>query len=93
MESYLMKSGFCLNVTRAAQGMPTTVGDVDDEVGQIKIAMNDMNLQKHRMAMGVSIQVKDPKEIENIRKRQMDITKEKIQKILDTGAKALMIHV
>jgi T-complex protein 1 subunit alpha len=91
LESYLMKSGFCLNATRAAQGMPTTVGDVDaDSEGDVKIAMIDMNLQKHRMAMGVSIQVKDPKEIENIRKREMDITKEKIQKILDTGAKVVL---
>ena len=89
MESYLMKSGFCLNATRAAQGMPTTVGDPDGNE-EIKIAMIDMNFQKHRMAMGVSIQVKDPKEIENIRKREMDITKEKIQKILDTGAKVVL---
>jgi len=88
-ESYLMKGGFCLNATRAAQGMPTAVGDPDGDE-EIKIAMIDMNLQKHRMAMGVSIQVKDPKEIENIKKREMDITKEKIQKILDAGAKVVL---
>jgi T-complex protein 1 subunit alpha len=90
LESYLMKGGFCLNATKASQGMPTSVGDPDDESSEIKIAMIDMNLQKHRMAMGVSIQVKDPKEIENIKKREMDITKEKIQKILDTGAKVVL---
>jgi T-complex protein 1 subunit alpha len=90
LESYLMKGGFCLNATKAAQGMPTNVGDPDDESSEIKIAMIDMNLQKHRMAMGVSIQVKDPKEIENIKRREMDITKEKIQKILDTGAKVVL---
>jgi T-complex protein 1 subunit alpha len=42
------------------------------------------------MAMGVTINVKDPKEIENIKKREMDITKEKIQKILATGAKVVL---
>jgi T-complex protein 1 subunit alpha len=90
LESYLMKGGFCLNATRAAQGMPTNVGNQEDENSEVKIAMIDMNLQRHRMAMGVSIQVKDPKEIENIKKREMDITKEKIQKILDTGAKVVL---
>jgi T-complex protein 1 subunit alpha len=89
LDSQLMKGGFCLNATRAAQGMPTAVGDPDGQE-DIKIAFIDMNLQRHRMAMGVSIQVKDPKEIENIKNREMDITKEKIQKILDTGAKVVL---
>lgn len=93
LESYLMKGGFCLNAQRAAQGMPVSVGNPDDEsapMDGVKIAMLDMNLQKHRMAMGVSIQVKDPAEIENIKKREMDITKEKIQKIIDAGANVVL---
>jgi T-complex protein 1 subunit alpha len=49
-----------------------------------------MNLQRHRMAMGVTIQVTDPAEVENIKRREMDITKEKIQKILETGAKVIL---
>eukprot|EP00934_Nitzschia_sp_Nitz4_P004996 Nitzschia sp. Nitz4//scaffold141_size107518//17653//19500//NITZ4_004266-RA/size107518-augustus-gene-0.90-mRNA-1//-1//CDS//3329536258//4986//frame0 len=94
LESYLMKGGFCLNAQRASQGMPSAVGncDVSDVTseGTIKIAMLDMNLQKHRMAMGVNIQVTNPEEIENIKKREMDITKEKIQKIIDAGAKVVL---
>jgi len=42
------------------------------------------------MVMGVNIQIKDPKEIEQIKQREMDLTKEKIQKILDTGAKVVL---
>ena len=30
------------------------------------------------MAMGVTIQVTDPKEVENIKQREMDITKEMV---------------
>lgn len=90
LESYLMKSGFCLNATKAAQGMPSAVGTQDDPSSVIKIAMIDMNLQKHRMAMGVSIQVKDPEEIEKIKKHEMDITKAKIQKIIDAGANVVL---
>jgi T-complex protein 1 subunit alpha len=78
-ESYLMKGGFVLNATRASQGMPTFLGNPDDETSEVKIALIDMNLQKHRMAMGVNIQIKDPKEIERIKQREMDLTKEKIQ--------------
>jgi len=48
-----------------------------------------MNLQRHRMAMGVQVIVKDPKEIENIKQREMDITKERIHKILDTGVNVM----
>ena len=89
-ESYLMKGGFVLNATKAAQGMPSFVGDPEDEASEVKIAMIDMNLQRHRMAMGVNIQIKDPKEIERIKQREIDLTKEKIQKILDTGAKVVL---
>ena len=35
--------------------------------------------------MGVQVLVNDPKELEAIRDRELDITKERIQKILDAG--------
>lgn len=88
MESHFIEGGFALNAMRAAQGMPTAVeGSLDEPV---KIAMLDMNLQRHRMAMGVQVVVKDPAEIENIKKREMDITKERISKIIDAGAKVVL---
>lgn len=40
--------------------------------------------------MGVQVIVKDPKEIENIKRREMDITKERINKIIDTGVKVVL---
>lgn len=86
LDSHIVK-GFALNACRAAQGMPTSVEGGPEGV---KIAMLDMNLQRHRMAMGVQVIVKDPKEIENIKKREMDITKERINKIIDTGAKVVL---
>lgn len=88
LESRLLEGGFALATSRAAQGMPTTVEA--NENGDVKIAMLDMNLQRHRMAMGVSIQVTDPAEVENIKKRELDITKEKVQKILATGARVIL---
>lgn len=49
-----------------------------------------MQLQRHRMAMGIEIKVSDPKEIENIKQREIDITKEKIQKIIAAGANVVL---
>jgi len=82
-------NGFALRDTRASQGMPTFISSKD--LGRpVKIAMLDMNLQRHRMGLGVQITITDPKEIENIKQREMDITKERIMKILDTGANVIV---
>lgn len=75
--------GYALNLGRAAQGMPKHVSNA-------KIACLDMNLQKARMAMGVQILVTDPAELEKIRQRESDITRERIQKILDSGANVIL---
>ncbi len=89
MESHLIDGGFAINAMRAAQGMPTAVEGTDEQP-IVKIAMLDMNLQRHRMAMGVQVVIKDPAEIENIKKREMDITKERIRKIIDAGARVVL---
>eukprot|EP00978_Attheya_sp_CCMP212_P037443 scaffold176427_cov44-Attheya_sp.AAC.1 len=88
LDSHLIADGFAINAMRASQGMPTAVDSTPDK--PVKIAMLDMNLQRHRMAMGIQVTVKDPAEIENIKKREMDITKERIQKIIDGGAKVVL---
>jgi len=88
MESHFIAGGFAINAMRASQGMPTAVEGSEDE--PVKIALLDMNLQRHRMAMGIQVVVKDPAEIENIKKREMDITKERIRKIIDAGARVVL---
>lgn len=75
--------GFALNCTKASQQMPTYIKNA-------KIALLDFDLQRHRMQMGVSVVVNDPKELELIRQREIDITKEKIQKIIDAGANVIL---
>ena len=89
LDSELLQGGFALAAQRAAQGMPTVMEGSEDD-NTVKIALLDMNLQRHRMGMGVQIQVTDPQEVENIKRREMDITKEKILKILATGAKIVL---
>ncbi|KAI9603883.1 hypothetical protein H4Q26_003490 [Puccinia striiformis f. sp. tritici PST-130] len=46
-------------------------------VSPAKIALLDMNLQKTRMHLGVHITIDDPEELENIRRRESEITLEK----------------
>lgn len=89
LESHLIDGGFAINACRAAQGMPTFI---EPKVAgePVKIAMLDMNLQRHRMGMGVQVVVKDPAEIENIKRREMDITKERIRRIVDAGANVVL---
>jgi len=82
LESELV-DGFALNNTRASQAMPKVVRGA-------KIALLDMNLTRHKMQLGVQVVVKDAKEVEGIRQREMDITKERIQKILATGANVIL---
>ncbi|KAL7588292.1 hypothetical protein Lser_V15G36933 [Lactuca serriola] len=81
-ESYLLK-GYALNTGRASQGMPM-------KVSHAKIACLDFNLQKTKMQLGVQVLVTDPRELEKIRLREADVTKERIQKLLKAGANVVL---
>merc|ERR1712098_762507 len=81
-ESMLIK-GYALNCTIAAQQMPRSIS-------KAKIACLDFSLQKVKMKMGVQLLVNDPIELEKMRDRESDITKERINKILATGANVIL---
>jgi len=81
-ESTLVAGGYAIQLMRASQEMPTSVTPA-------KIALLDFDLKKHRMSMGVNIVIDDPAELEKVRQREMDITKEKIKKIIDAGTTVL----
>ncbi len=70
MDSMLYK-GYVLKTIRACQQMPTSIENA-------KIACLDFNLNKFRMKMGVQVLVDDPKNLEKIRQRELDILKERI---------------
>lgn len=55
-----------------------------------KIACVDFNLNKFRMQMGVQVLVKDPKNLDMIRQREMDICKERCELIINSGANVVL---
>ncbi|RNC30152.1 putative chaperonin alpha subunit, partial [Trypanosoma cruzi] len=68
-ESALMQ-GFALGLSRAAQGMPTSVQNA-------RIALIDFDLRAVKMKLGINITITDPNKAEAIRQRELDITKER----------------
>ncbi|KAH9053876.1 T-complex protein 1 [Lactarius vividus] len=79
----LFVQGYALNCTVASQAMKTRIPNA-------KIACLDIDLRKTRMQLGIQILVDDPEQLEEIRKRESEITLERIRKILATGANVVL---
>lgn len=82
LESMLV-SGYAINCTVASQAMPK-------RVKAARIACLDFNLQRARLPMGVAVEVTDPEKLEAIRRREIDITMERIRKLLAAGANVVL---
>ena len=76
-------NGYAIEATRGSQGMPKRLENV-------KVACVDFNLNKFRMQMGVQVLVQDPDNLDKIRQREMDICKERCEKIIEAGAKVVL---
>jgi len=75
--------GYALNCTVGSQAMVKSI------VGA-KIACLDFGLMKAKMKMGVQMLIEDPVQLELMRQRECDITKEKIQMIVGAGANVIL---
>ena len=82
LDSFLVK-GYALNCVAASPAMKTSIKGA-------RIACLDFNLQKIRLSLGINVVVSDPDKLEDIRKREVDLTRERIQKILASGANVVL---
>ena len=80
-ESYFFP-GYGLRMSRVSQQMPIKIENA-------KVALLDFNLSKFRLGMGIQVLVNDPKNLELIRKRELDILKERLQSILKEGVNVI----
>lgn len=81
-DSFFVKNGLCLKMMRASQGMPSLVENV-------KVALIDFNLMKTKLTPGIAAEIVDPVELEKIRQREMDIMKDRLQKMFKSGVRAI----
>ncbi|KAJ5079486.1 t-complex protein 1 subunit alpha [Anaeramoeba ignava] len=81
-ESVLV-DGFAFNYTRASQAMPRFIK-------KVKVAALDMPLTKEKLGLTVHVRVDNVKNLEEIRKREAEITKERIDMILKAGANVVL---
>ena len=82
LESQLITNGYAISTGRSAQGMPL-------QIKGARIALLDFDLRKHKMGLGVQINITNPSELEQIRQKEMDITKDRIAKILARGVNVI----
>jgi len=79
----LFIDGYALNCTIASQAMPRKVSNA-------KIALLDVNLMKQKMGLGVQFVLHEAKAADEIKQRESDIIKERIQMILKAGANVVL---
>lgn len=81
-QSHLV-DGFALQMMRSAQGMPLTVKNA-------KIALLGFDLRQFRLQQGVQVLVKDVNEMEKIKEKEKDITRDRIMKLINAGANVIL---
>jgi T-complex protein 1 subunit alpha len=75
--------GYALNCTVASQAMVKKIVNA-------KVACLDFSLMKTKLMLGVEVLINDPEKLDGIRQRELDITKENVQRILASGANVIL---
>lgn len=84
-ESQLIK-GYAIQTVKAHQSMPTSVE-------KAKIACLDFNLNKFRLQLGIQVLVDDPKQLEQIRRKECKVLEDRLAKIIGAGANVILTRM
>lgn len=76
--------GYALNLNLASQAMPTKTD------GPARVACLDIDFRKLKMNFGVQILVTDPKELEKLREKEIDMAIEQCKLVVDSGANVIL---
>ncbi|PAA50628.1 hypothetical protein BOX15_Mlig005579g1, partial [Macrostomum lignano] len=76
-------NGYALNCTVGSVQMPKRITNA-------KIACLDFSLQKSKMKLGIQLVIETPEQLELMRARESDLTKERVQKIMASGANVIL---
>ena len=79
----ILVPGYAIETMRGSQGMPLTIK-------KAKIACLDMRLEKFRLKPGVAVLIDNPENLEKVRQRELDITKERCQKLIKAGVNVIV---
>lgn len=77
-------NGMIIDSTRACQGMPS-------QLRNVKVACLDMSISRYKAQLGVQVMLNNSDELEKVRMMEMDITKCRCKKLIDSGAKLIII--
>jgi T-complex protein 1 subunit alpha len=77
-------NGIILDASRACQGMPS-------QLRNVKIACLDMSISRYKAQLGVQVMLSNSDELEKVRMMEMDITKLRCKRVIDSGAKLILI--
>lgn len=81
-ESFLYQ-GYAMNCSLASNAMKKCVK-------KPRIACLDFGLQKYKSPLTVNVLVEDPNKLEEIRKKELDITRSRIKSIIGSGATVIL---
>lgn len=79
----MLCDGYAIEASRSSQGMPKVMNEC-------KIAFVDFNLNKFRLQMGVQVLCQDAEELDKVRQMEMNVTKIRCQKIIESGANVIL---
>ncbi|XP_073992074.1 chaperonin containing TCP1 subunit 1 [Rhodnius prolixus] len=80
----LLINGYALNCTVSSMGMPKKIENA-------KIACLDFSIQKTKMKLGVEVLITEVEKLEAIRDKELDITKDRLLKVLSAGANVVLL--